>query len=289
MLEQYQKSIGAVQSNFSKTSDEHVEHHSELERYVADSAGDYHSKNGAIDRRFKTAAEAKEFDELQSQRTFSGNYDHKMGSKRVAHLKWLKENTGDYHSDIDRELELHGKYLGSKINDIKAKQMHFSGDSYHDILEIPKGKNFWELNDDHYKGLVSKHGKKVITDILSTIMRDNKHNYPHVHNKAEDVRNAVHNFSEGTSHDSIKNSLNAAYLANEASKKATETKNPYHHIEAAYAHAKASSHCEKLGHNDHRNYHNKCEDDHRFIAMENMSVDEVNDYQGKLHNAEHRS
>lgn len=64
------------------------------------------------------------------------------------------------------------------------------------ILEVPEGKNFWDLPLSHYKDLVKKHDWESISRALANLETWNKEDDPDIAKKANKIQNDLRQWVE---------------------------------------------------------------------------------------------
>lgn len=56
------------------------------------------------------------------------------------------------------------------------------------LLEVPEGKNFWDLPLSHYKKLVKKYGYAAVAKALTNLEVWNRKREPEIAKKAKEIR-----------------------------------------------------------------------------------------------------
>lgn len=63
-------------------------------------------------------------------------------------------------------------------------------------LEIPEGKNFWEMPLNHYKKLIKKNGWEEVSKQLNNLVVWNKNKHPSIAAKARSIREKLSKWVE---------------------------------------------------------------------------------------------
>jgi hypothetical protein len=119
--------------------------------------------------------------------------DYEEGSEpeesKLSKIKKLIKN-----NNVDGELpppdnnESYIKRISKIVESLKIKEEKVKIKVKHsDLLEVPKGKNFWSLPFSHYKKLVDKKGYSKVIRALNNLKVWNKEDDPDISDKADKI------------------------------------------------------------------------------------------------------